>query len=132
MKRIIAFLLVVSFMLAAAPAVADGMLKGIWRIETIEMYVKGKGYETRKGHDAYIEIKDQEGSLFYGVKHWTYKGEKHSEEFSGAVTHDGRLLIQEYHDGQAQGNLLPDGTMVLYYMEAGDMPRVHMTTYKKQ
>lgn len=132
MKRIIALLLVMTFMLAAAPSFADGMLKGIWRAETMEMYRQGKGYKTIKGFDSYLEIKDQEGSLFYGVKHWNSNGEKHSEAFSGAVTHDGRLLVQEHHDGQAQGNLLPDGTMVLYYMEAGDMPRVHMTTYKKQ
>lgn len=132
MKRTLALALAFAFLLTAASAFAGGTLKGIWRIDTIEMYHHGKGYETRKGHDAYLEIKDQEGSLFYGVKHWKYKGKTFSEDFSGAVTHDGRLLIQEHGDGFAEGSLLPNGTMVVYYLEGGDNPKVHMATYKKQ
>lgn len=132
MKKIVVLSLVLSLVLMAGSALADGMLKGIWRAEQIEMYVHGKGYQIKKSPKVYLEIKLQEGALFYGEKHWEVNGKKYSEEFSGAVTHDNRLLIQEHNDGQAQGNLLPDGTMILYYMESGDTPRVHSTTYRKQ
>lgn len=132
MKKTVVVLFVALLVLAASTAFADGMLKGIWRAESMEMYVKGQGYKTIRPKDSYLEIKLQEGSLFYGVKHWIRDGRKFSEEFSGAVTTDDRILLQEHEDGQAQGSLLPDGEMVLYYMERGDTPRVHMTRYRKQ
>lgn len=131
MKKTIA-LLVLTVVFAATSAFATESIVGTWEVQQIEMYLNGKKVENPKAVDGYIEITSQDGPLFAGTKHWTRGGKNYSEALSGSITDNNEIIIQEHVDGEAQGSLLPDDMMVLFYTEGPPTPRVHKTILKRR
>jgi hypothetical protein len=75
-----------------------------------------------------LVITEQRGRAFTGRKTHS-EGE---EAFYGAIMVDGRtLLMTDDGDGETIGSLLPDGTLEICYMEAGDDAQVFCRVLKK-
>lgn len=76
-----------------------------------------------------IEIKEQQGSVFYGVRY----SEKHSEDIVGYICMDNKSVFIADQDGYFQGTHMADGSLFLGYLEAGLESRVAaVAVYSKQ
>ncbi len=112
--------------LAFAGDVPD--ITGTW---TGSSQVHSVNHDYTQGTSTSLEIKEQKGNLFEGVK--TYfnplKDQTFSESFSGSITPSGNILIAEHEDGYMQGQLQEDGSLILQYAECGSTSTEPKVTY---
>lgn len=112
--------------LASAGDIPD--ITGTW---TGESQVHSVNHDYTQSTSTSLEIKEQKGNLFEGVK--TYfnplKDQTFSESFSGSITPSGNVLIAEHEDGYMQGQLQEDGSLILQYAECGSTSTEPKVTY---
>lgn len=103
-------------------------ITGTW---TGASQVHSVNHDYTQGTSTSLEIKEQKGNLFEGVK--TYfnplKDQTFSESFSGSITPSGNILIAEHEDGYMQGQLQEDGSLILQYAECGSTSTEPKVTY---
>lgn len=130
MLRFTCFACAFMFFFLISPALAGDIpdLTGTW---TGPSQVHSVNHDYVQGTSTSLEIKEQKGNLFEGVK--TYfnplKDQTFSESFSGSITPDGNILIAEYEDGYMQGQLKEDGSLILQYAECGSTSTEPKVTY---
>ena len=113
-------------LLASAALAGDGVPNLVGKYTgTAELHLKDKGF-AKGPQPMVLEILEQQGHTFHGVKTWTQNdGKKGSETFSGVIAGDGKTLyIAEHESGILVGELSSDGQALdLCYVDDGEKPK---------
>ena len=102
----------------AAPALADDpvSLIGTWQGEEIGVGALD-GWDR---HDFVLEILEQRGTAFTGLKSYGTPGAYETEAIYGSMTPDGRIVVVVDADGAFTGTLVGTDVLDLCYTETGE------------
>lgn len=101
----------------AVPTLADDpvSLIGIWEGEEVGVGALD-GWDR---HDFVLEILEQQGTAFIGVKSYGTPGAYETESIYGSMTPDGRIVVIVDADGAFNGTLVGTDVLDLCYTETG-------------
>ena len=101
----------------AVPALADDpvSLIGTWAGEEFGVGALD-GWDR---HDLILEIMEQQGTAFTGVKSYGAPGAYETETIYGSMTPDGRIVVVVDSDGAFTGTLVGTDVLDLCYTETG-------------
>ena len=105
-------------LLLAAPALADDpvSLVGTWKGEEVGVGAQD-GWDR---HELIMEIEEQQGTAFKGVKSHGTAGAYDTTEIYGSMTPDGRVVVVVDEDGVFSGSMAGPDSIDLCYTETGE------------